>query len=286
MWPYDINLGPLAVNLYGIMTALGAAAGIWILRFSAPPSGLDVKFARDLAFWALLWGLVGSRAAYVLFHWRFFAGNPLKILDIWSGGLMFQGGILGGALAAALAMRRRRASLASVGDALAPALSLGQAIGRAGCFFSGCCYGKTAPDGFPFALVFPAGGGAPPGRPLYPVQAMEGIGLVVLTLVLFRLYKLKGRPKGLALGAYLAGAGLLRLAMEAFRGDFRGRPFLGLPPTSWAAILTAACGVGALAYAAGRRNAFLAPTPAPGCGSDLGQLTSGENARGSLPEKG
>jgi phosphatidylglycerol:prolipoprotein diacylglycerol transferase len=156
---------------------------------------------------------------------------------------MFQGGLLGGFIAAALAIRRRRMSLAKVGDALAPALSLGQALGRAGCLFSGCCYGRPAPHGFPLALVFPAGGGAPPGRPLYPVQPAEGIGLLVLTAVLFRLYGVRNRPRGLVLGAYLFGAGLLRLVMEVFRGDFRGIPVFGLPPTSWAAIVTAVGGI-------------------------------------------
>jgi phosphatidylglycerol:prolipoprotein diacylglycerol transferase len=248
-------LGPLAVNLYGIFTALGAAAGVWMLRFTAPPSGLDVKFARDLAFWVILWGLIGSRAAYVLFHLGSFSGRPWRILDVWSGGLMFQGGLAGGLAALVLALKGRRTPLLSAGDALAPALSLGQAAGRAGCFFEGCCYGRAAPPGFPFAVVFPPGGGAPPGRELYPVQAMEGIGLLVLTFVLVRLRVKRGGPRGLVLGAYLLGAGVLRLAMELFfRGDFRGRPFMGLPPTSWAAAATAACGAAVLALALGRRG--------------------------------
>lgn len=255
MWPYDIELGPLAVNLYGILTAMGAVAGIWALRFSAPPSGLDVKFARDLAFWALLWGLAGSRAAYVVFHWGAFQGNPWRILDIWSGGLMFQGGVAGGLASLVLALRGRRASFLAVGDALAPSLALGQAIGRAGCMFAGCCYGRAAPPGFPLAVVFPPGGGAPPGRALYPVQAMEGIGLLALAVVLFWLLKERCRKRGMVLVAYLAGAGLLRLVMELFfRGDFRGRPFLGLPPTSWAAILMITCGLVIMAVLFRRRR--------------------------------
>jgi phosphatidylglycerol:prolipoprotein diacylglycerol transferase len=247
LWPHDLTLGPLAVNLYGALTALGALAGLWILRFSAPPCGIGIRYARDFAFWTLVWGLVGSRAAYVALHWGAFAGRPWRILDIWSGGLMFQGGILGALLAACATCRLRGSPLAPLADALAPALSLGQALGRAGCLSFGCCYGRPAPPGFPLALTFPPGGGAPPGWPLYPVQAMEGAGLLALTGILFLLYRLRGRPRGMVTGAYLLGAGLLRLWAEGYRGDFRGAPLLGLPPTSWAAIFTAACGLALLA---------------------------------------
>jgi hypothetical protein len=94
---------------------------------------------------------------------------------------------------------------------------------------------------------------------------MEGLGLLVLSVWLFRLLRAGKAPRGLVFGAYLAGAGLLRLVMEAFRGDFRGQPFLGLAPTAWMALVTAAAGAVVIAAAVRRRKA----SPA-GSGGDAG----------------
>jgi phosphatidylglycerol:prolipoprotein diacylglycerol transferase len=119
-------------------------------------------------------------------------------------------------------------------DVIAPALALGQGIGRIGCFFAGCCYGlKTSPAN-PLAVVFPYNSIAPANTPLWPTQLAEAICLLALSGFLF--YSLKpssaGDRRGRVAGIYLLGAGLIRLGLEFFRGDDRGRQILGWPPTT------------------------------------------------------
>jgi phosphatidylglycerol:prolipoprotein diacylglycerol transferase len=236
VWPYDLNLGPFYISLYGLMVGLGVAAGLFLTRFSAPLAGLNSDKAFNLAFWLILAGLVGSRAAYVLNNLGLFAKQPLDSLMYWKGGLMFQGGLAGGLIALGLLVLAGRAKLFISGDALAPGLALGQAIGRLGCLAVGCCYGRPAPSWFPLGMSFRSSSVAPFGQTLYPTQATESIGLFILTAFLMHCLRKKTFRQGTVMAMYLTGTGLLRLLMEFFRGDHRGQAVLGLAPTSWAAL--------------------------------------------------
>jgi phosphatidylglycerol:prolipoprotein diacylglycerol transferase len=129
-----------------------------------------------------------------------------------------------------------------MGDALAPGLALGQAVGRLGCLLQGCCHGRTAPAWFPMALRFPDGAQAPAHVPLYPTQPAEAAALALLAVWLLAHLKKRPRRPGRTLALYLALSGLTRLVMEFFRGDDRGR-LLGLPPTTLAAAAALAVGL-------------------------------------------
>ncbi|MDR1166958.1 MAG: prolipoprotein diacylglyceryl transferase, partial [Deltaproteobacteria bacterium] len=168
MWPYDLRLGPFVTNAYGIATALAVLVAYYSLRWSAPRAGLAAREARDLAFWLIVLGLIGARLFFVAFHFELFRGRLHRALYYFEGGLMFQGGFLLAFLGALRLARRRRIPFWRAADALAPALALGQGLGRIGCFLEGCCYGKRVPDGFPWGVVFPPESAAPSGAPLYP----------------------------------------------------------------------------------------------------------------------
>ncbi|MDR2443989.1 MAG: prolipoprotein diacylglyceryl transferase [Deltaproteobacteria bacterium] len=236
MWPFDLHLGPLVLNLYGLMVCIGIVAGLMLLRFSAPLAGLSYDRVFNLAFWLILAGLAGSRIAYVLNNLSSYIFRPSQALMYWQGGLMFQGGLAGGLILLFIFYFLGRLNLLMTGDALAPGLSLGQAIGRLGCLAAGCCYGRPAPPWFPLSISFPPGAIAPNGLPLYPTQAIESFGLFLLTALMMWRLKTKKFSKGSIMAMYLVGTGCLRLITEFFRGDRRGEPFWGLAPTSWAAV--------------------------------------------------
>lgn len=279
MFPNPLMIGPLALNFYGLMVALGVLAALVLFRLTAPTRGLTPGQARDFCFWMILAGLIGSRLFYVLFHWPEFAGQPASVLAYWRGGLMFQGGVLTALAVAPFFLRRYQLPFWPTADVMAPSLALGQCFGRLGCFGAGCCYGQVTGLDNPLGVIFPPNSLAIPSGgllPLWPTQLMESFGLLVLALLLTLALVRPGRQSarfarenlppppvqdavsrpgpsfpgffsrpGRVAALYLFGSGLLRLVMELFfRGDYRGDPVLwGLPPTTLTAIMAAFSGL-------------------------------------------
>jgi phosphatidylglycerol:prolipoprotein diacylglycerol transferase len=220
-------------------------AALLLVGLNAPRRGLEVAVARDLCFWMVLAGLIGSRLAYAAFHWPEFESDWLGILAYWRGGLMFQGGLAGALLVSPVFLKKEGLAFWPAFDVLAPSLALGQALGRLGCLSAGCCYGRPLEPGAAWGLTFPPGSQAPAGLPLWPTQAVEAFFLALLALGLIAALRASWcRRPGRVAALYLAGAGALRLAMEFMRGDFRGEPpLLDLPPTTLAAALTLILGL-------------------------------------------
>lgn len=247
MFPDPLALGPINITFYGLMVALGVAAALGLLSLTGPKRAVNPQLARDFCFWMILAGLIGSRLAYIIFHWSEF-NSPLEILAYWRGGLMFQGGVAGALLLSPIFLKRYQLNFWPTADVLAPSLALGQAFGRIGCLGAGCCFGRPAAPGNPLAITFPEFSLAPAGIPLWPVQVIEAGGLFVVALGLFlavRSPALSFQKAGRVAALYLICSGLLRLVMELFlRGDFRGEEILpGLPPTTLTALGTALLGL-------------------------------------------
>jgi phosphatidylglycerol:prolipoprotein diacylglycerol transferase len=178
------------------------------------PKLISPSQATDLACVALLGGIVGARVFFALLHWEFFVQAPLAFFALWQGGLVWYGGFAGGLLATWWYARRHRLPLLPLADLYAPALALGHAIGRVGCFLNGCCFGRPTEAWCGIAVP------GVPGRVL-PVQLMEALGLFFLYLALRSLQqpaRLGSRPGGL-FGLYLCAYGVLRFALEYVRGD-------------------------------------------------------------------
>jgi phosphatidylglycerol:prolipoprotein diacylglycerol transferase len=230
------------VGGYGLALVAAVLTALYYLNRIAPRAGVESKKAFDLAFWLIVAGIIGSRVAYVIFNPRNFLSSPLNAFKYWEGGLMFQGGLILGLLVVIVLSALGRFKFLPMSDALAPALALGQAIGRLGCFVAGCCYGSLAPHDFPLSLTFPLGSLAPAGLPLYPTQLAESLGLFIICFLLTKGLN-RPRPAGLILALYLTLAGTLRFAVDIFRGDFRGPKLLGLAPTTYAAAALALAGL-------------------------------------------
>lgn len=111
----------------------------------------------DLGFWVLVGGLVGSRVLYILVNWKNeYAPAPMKIFSL-GGGLVFYGGLIGAALAAYAFAYLRGIDFLRLADVALPTVSLGQALGRLGCFSAGCCWGGPAGHS-PLGVRFPGSG--------------------------------------------------------------------------------------------------------------------------------
>ena len=210
----------LKVHSYGLMVALGFLAAMAWIRYQAPRAHLPSAKMLDLAFIMLLVSLVGSRIAYLFVEWRHFSSDPIDAFRVWEGGLVFYGGLIACIPAAYYYTRRHGFPFFKIADLFMPAVALGHAFGRIGCFLAGCCYGKQCPVGAWYATVFPAdaGGLAPVGIALYPTQLTEAAA----EFLLFLLLAWKSRKKGFdgqILLLYLMAYAILRFGIEFLRGD-------------------------------------------------------------------
>jgi len=242
MFPIFLSLGPIQIRTYGVLVALGFLAAVFTGRWLGRQRGIPDAFMLDLGAVCIAAGLIGARFLYVLLNWPYFQEHPLHVFKIWEGGLVFYGGFILAALAAAWWTRRAKLPIGDVADVSAPAVALGQAIGRLGCLMAGCCYGK--PTACAWAVTFQHSDAlAPLGIALHPTQAYEAFGNLILGAGLI-VWMLKWKPiRGTVFWAYLLGYGVLRYSVETFRGDDRGVVLAGLQPSQWiavAAILIAA----------------------------------------------
>ncbi len=234
MFPILVPLGHgIAIRSYGVMVAVALLVGIAITRRRAVARGIPVAVADEIAVAAVVWGLVGARLYYVLFtDPALFTHRPLEVLAVWRGGLAVHGGWIGGTLAALVAIRKRRVSFWCFADAIAPVLALGQAIGRIGCFLSGCCFGL--PTDLPWGVTFHHPQTlAPRGLPLHPTQLYESaLDLAVFGILRWfergsnrsprgrlAVFERRRRCDGEVFLLYLMLSSVVRFVVEAWRWD-------------------------------------------------------------------
>ena len=247
MFPELINLGPVTIHTYGFFLAVGAALGLWVLGRLAVSSGLNPDRAGNLALIVLVAGLLGSRVVFAALEWESFAGQPWRLIRFWEGGLVFYGGIAAAIPLGLYFMKRWDMPVFKLLDCFAPALALGQAFGRLGCFSAGCCYGQ-AYDGWCAVTFTDPKTLAPPGIPLHPTQLYSSLELFVIFGLLMLLWA-RRKFAGQIFFIYGLLHGVSRVIIEQLRGDYRGEPLLGdLTSTAVFALCFALASAAGLLY--------------------------------------
>ena len=247
----EINIGPLTLQTFGICFALAfIAAGALIWR-RLDELGKPVDWAYEMGFTALLGGLIGARVDFIIENYSDVKGDLLG--NILSGsGLVWYGGVIGGAIGVLLWAWWRKYLTLGLLDLAAPALAIGYAIGRCGCQLSGDGdYGK-AWDG-PWAMAYPDGT-QPIDTPVHPTPVYETLAMGLVALLLWRL---RDRlTNGLLFALYLLLAGTERFLVEFVRRN--GDVALGLTQAQLFSLVMMIAGGFWLALAYRR-----APRPAP-----------------------
>ncbi|HAX98096.1 MAG TPA: prolipoprotein diacylglyceryl transferase [Candidatus Atribacteria bacterium] len=221
MHPILCQVGPLTIYTYGLFVALGLLLGLSLALKEAKRESLDPQAFLDLTFYTVLAGIIGARIFYVAQNLSFYKENLLSIVRIWEGGLVFQGGLIFAIPVAWIFLKKKKLSFWKTFDVLAPYMALGQAFGRIGCFFAGCCYGK--PTNVPWAVTF-----TDPKTlalaciPLHPTQLYSAAGLFFIFFILLFLRK-HTKFSGQLSCLYLIFHSSFRFCIEFFRGDPRGR---------------------------------------------------------------
>jgi phosphatidylglycerol:prolipoprotein diacylglycerol transferase len=214
----------LSLPTYGLVLAVAFLAALWVALRQARRAGIDSNTVTDLWIASLIAGVVGAKLLLYLLDLDHYLSNPRAILTSLRSAGVYYGGLLGAIAACLWMVRRRGLSGWLVGDVLAPAIILGQALGRWGCFAAGCCYGK--PSSLPWAVTFtdPRAHeitGVPLNVALHPTQLYLSGADFVAFLILIWLAAHK-RFHGQVLLAYLMLYALLRGVLESFRDDPRG----------------------------------------------------------------
>lgn len=243
----EIDVLGIPIKTFGVMFAFGfLAAGAVILR-RLKELGKPVDWAYEIVFAALLGGLVGSRLYYLFQHTDQFSDDPLGSL-FGGTGLVWYGGVIGGALGVILWARRRGMFNLGLLDLCAAPLALGYAIGRVGCQISGDGdYGKESD--LPWAMGYPNGTvPTDPGVEVHPTPIYETLSMGLVAWLLWR-YRDRVRP-GILFAWYLVASGLERFLVEFVRRN--EETALGLTTPQLESVAIFAAGVVWLAVASRR----------------------------------
>jgi len=226
MYPVLFKLGQLSIFTYGFFIAVGFFVGIVLARREARRVGEDPEKITDLSFYVLVFAIIGSRFFYIVTNLEIFLADPLEIVKLWKGGLVFYGGFIAALIAALIYMKINNLPVFKTADIFAPAIPAGQFFGRLGCLFAGCCYGKACD--LPWAITFKNPDSlAPLGIPLHPTQLYHAGGNLILFGFLWFFRKRK-TFEGQLFWLYVLLYGIIRSFTEVFRGDFRGSPVFGI----------------------------------------------------------
>jgi phosphatidylglycerol:prolipoprotein diacylglycerol transferase len=245
----EIHLGPLTLQTFGIAFAFAFVASGLLFARRLRELGKPPDWTYEAIFAALIGGLVGSRLDYVIQNWDTVSGDLLG--NIFSGsGLVFFGGLIGGAIGVLLWARWRGFLGWELADSAAAPIAIGYAVGRIGCQLSGDGdYGE--PSDLPWAMAYPEGT-VPTTEEVHPTPIYETVSMGLVTLLL---WNLRDRlAPGTLFGLYLILGGLERFLVEFIRRNDPVVAGLTVPQLFSLAMLA-----GGAALVLARRNA---PRPA------------------------
>jgi phosphatidylglycerol:prolipoprotein diacylglycerol transferase len=209
MYPVLFRIQGFEITSFGVLVAVAAIVATLIFEREVRRSGLP-EAAVSAAMAGVLGGLVGAKVIWTI---EFSGTAPISALLFSRGGLSWFGGLIGGVGTGLWMLRRAHVPLIQGVSAATPALAIGHAIGRIGCFMVGDDYGR--PTDLPWGVAFPEGLPAT-FVPVHPTQLYEAICLVPLALLLMR-WRRQGVADDVVIGRYCLGAGAIRFAIEFIR---------------------------------------------------------------------
>jgi len=148
--PILFSLGPVHIYWYGLFMVIAIAAGLLVASRLARSYALKADLVLDLAFWLIIFGLIGARLYDVALNIPYYLAKPWDILKIWQGGLAIHGAILAGLIVVYVLAKKNKVSFWRLGALMVPGLALGQAIGRWGNYFNQELFGR--PSNLPWAI--------------------------------------------------------------------------------------------------------------------------------------
>ncbi len=229
--PIAFDLGLVQIHWYGLLIVLAIIFGLLLISRLGKKFGISGDEVVNLAFYVVIFSVIGARIYYLFLDLDYFLANPWQVFAIWRGGLAIHGAILGGLAVGFIYCFRKKQPFWLWADLIAPALALGQAIGRWGNYFNQEVFGR--PTDLPWGIpILPAN--RPAGfesveyfQPTFLYES--GLNLVnfLVLLLLFKVFYLGKRKNtkaqkqkaGIVFLAYLINYSLIRFGMEFLRID-------------------------------------------------------------------
>ncbi len=248
MLPQLIKIGNFFIPTYGVLVTTGFLVALWMASRLGKRSGLNPEAVLNLGIYCGLAAILGAKLFMFLYDYQYYVRNPRELFSLSSlqAGGVYQGGLILALVVAFLYMRKTKLPGLPTADAFAPAIALGHAIGRLGCFSAGCCWGLECR--LPWAVTFtnPVSNelfGTPLNVPLHPTQLYEAGAEALIFGFLYRQFK-RPHKAGLIIGLYLILYSFARFVIEFYRAPDQPNPFGGpLTDAQWICLATFTLGL-------------------------------------------
>lgn len=205
MHPIIFQFGPLTIYSYGLLVALGFIIATFLVSRQAIKFDIHPDRIISLSLLILISGIIGARVLYILFNIGYYLSNPLEIIMITHGGLVFYGGAISAFLFGLIYVKKAGLSILNTADLVVPYVALGHSIGRIGCLLNGCCFGSL------FGI---------------PIQIYSSLALIFI-FVLLRFGQDRPHKAGRILYSYFLLYSVKRFIIEFWRAEHTAI-FLGI----------------------------------------------------------
>lgn len=222
MNPIMFTVFGFGIRWYSVLILAGVLVGVFILKNEARRFSMNWDFIFNLSFWTIIFGILGARLYYIIFHWSEYEGNLLNIFKIWEGGLAIHGGMIAGAITAYFYCKKAKANTLKIIDMAVPSLIIAQAIGRWGNFFNSEAYGGVTTQAHLEKLHIPTfiiNGMKIEGVYRQPTFFYESIWCILGFIILLIIRRNKYTKIGTLTGFYLMWYSLGRFFIEKMRTD-------------------------------------------------------------------
>lgn len=221
-----LDAGWFRIYYYGLIMAIAISIAFFVALELGKKIGIKSDDVFDFSFLLVLGGLIGARIYDVFLFLPYYINKPLAIFKVWEGGLAIHGGIIAGLIIAVFFAKKKNISFWKLSAIIAPALALGQAIGRFGNYFNQELFGRPSELAWSIPIEIT-------NRPLgyetfthfHPTFLYESLGLLLIFLVLFIYTKQNIKLKKdfnhdiFPLSFYVLSYSLLRFSLEFIKID-------------------------------------------------------------------
>ncbi len=210
MHPIICQIGPVTVYSYGLMLVIAFVVSSQLACSYAKRQGINPDIIFNFLFFVLILGILGARTFYIIENIGYYLKNPWEVVMLQHGGLSWFGGLLAGVIFSLLYLKKNKLSPYRIFDLIIPFIALGQAIGRIGCLFNGCCFGRISEK---FGLYLES-----QGLMLIPTQIYSAL-LLTLIFIVLRFLQYRSHKDGQIFFTYLLLYSIKRFFIEFLRAD-------------------------------------------------------------------